>query len=205
MDEAQAATTLFPDLPINTDAARSTPAAKPTPVAVAQPTVAPVAKVEETRDAAMDRMDKAFGLGKYTPDADGRTAADRDAEAAAGAKAAEAQAVDWIDPSNPDAALASPVLTGMGLSKEQGAKLEALHQQMAAAAIDRQSTAWAAESEQVFANHNGRQELRDAQTAIAKFGSPELRAVLNKTGLGNHQALVRFAAAALRSNPFRNY
>ena len=198
-----AAATLFPDLPINNDAARAIPAAKPTPAAlapVAQP--APVAKVEETLDAANDRMDRAFGLGRYTPDAEGRTQADRDAEAAAGAKAAEAQSADWFDMSHPDAATVAPVIADLKLNQDQTAKLETLHQQMTAAAIDRQAEAWAAEAQTMFAKD--RTMLADAQSAIRTYGSAELKAVLNSTGLGSSPTVIRAFANAWRSNPM-NY
>ncbi|WP_428539225.1 hypothetical protein [Rhodopila sp.] len=199
-----AAATLFPDLPINTDAARAIPAAKPAPAApapVAQP--APVAKVDEqTLDAKADAMDRAFGLGKYAPGPDGKTAADREAEAAAGAKAAEASPADWIDHSHPDAAAVAPVIADLKLNQDQTAKLETLHQQMNAAAIDRQSAAWAAEAQTMFAKD--RTMLADAQSAIRTYGSAELKAVLNSTGLGNNATVIRAFANAWRSNPM-NY
>lgn len=205
-DQAALAANLFPDLPLDAHAARTTAvavqAAKPSPAAPVA-AVQPVAKAEETLDVAMDRMDKAFGLGKYTPGPDGKTVADREAEAAAGdAKAADAKAVEWIDMSHPDAVAVAPVIADLKLSQEQTAKLETLHQRMNEAAAQRQAAVWVEESERVFAQD--RTMLADAKLAIRTYGSAELKAVLNSSGLGNNATVIRAFANAWRSNPI-NY
>ena len=107
---------------------------------------------------------------------------------------------DFIDASHPDAAAATPIVQELGLDRDKTAKLVLLHETMSKAAIERQSTAWRTEAERLPPA-----DLSDARDAIRAFGSPELSAVLNQTGLGNHPALVRAFAKALRSNPYRNF
>ena len=126
---------------------------------------------------------------KPTADAQAKPAAD------AQAKPADAQALpDFIDQNHPDAAAATPIVKELGLGREQVGKLEALHRTITEATITRQSAAWAAEAQRLPPA-----DLHDARAAFARFGNPELTAVLNKSGLGNHPALIRAFAAALRS------
>lgn len=47
-----------------------------------------------------------------------------------------------------------------------------------------------------FGGDNLQQNLSVARKAIDTFGSPELKALLNKTGMGNHPEVVRFAFKA---------
>ena len=48
-------------------------------------------------------------------------------------------------------------------------------------------------SDKEFGGDNLEQNLSTARKAIDTFGSPELKALLNSSGLGNHPELVRFA------------
>jgi hypothetical protein len=203
IDQLQAANVLFP-AEAAAEAAKA-PAARPTPVA--QPAAAPAAApAEETYEQKVDRLDKAMGLGKYAPGPDGKTPADAEAKPTADAKPEGVPAADiaaaekMLDMQHPEASAVAPVIAELKLSHDQVAKLSALRDQLQ----EQQSAAWAAESAAAFSTPAGRQDIRDAQTAIARFGSPALRAVLNSSGLGNHPELVRFAAKALRSNSFRN-
>ncbi len=119
--------------------------------------------------------------------------------AEAAAEAAKPAALpDFIDAQHPDAAAATPIVQELGLDRAKTAKLVALHETMTTAAVERQSNAWAAEAANL-----PQADVRDAQRAVALFGNGELKAVLNKTGLGNHPAVIRAFASALRSNPFR--
>jgi len=51
---------------------------------------------------------------------------------------------------------------------------------------------------QDYGARGAHQALADAQAFISRFGSPELRDVLNMTGLGNHPQVVRVIAAKAR-------
>lgn len=170
-----AADILFPDLPSDTAPAPAAPnVTHPTAAAVQ---AAPVS--EETADARLERL---FGPDKPAAEAPSQPAA----------------VPDFIDQAHPDAAAATPIVQELGLGRDQVAKLEALHTQMTAAAVERQSATWATEAQRLPPA-----DIQDAQAAVAQFGSPELRAVLNSTGLGNHPAVIRAFAKALRSNPYR--
>ena len=185
MDQPQltAAEILFPDLPSE---AASKPAAAP--VARPQPTAAPAApaQAQATEETAEQRLERLFPQ----PAANGQ-------EKPAAAATEPPALPDFIDHTHADAPLVTPIVQELGLGREQTAKLEILHQQMTAAAIDRQSDAWATEAARLPP-----QDIRDAQSAVARFGSPELKDVLNKTGIGNHPAVIRAFAKALRSNPY---
>jgi hypothetical protein len=202
IDTLAAAAVLFPaEAAAEAAKAPAAPAARPAPVA--QPAAA---QAEETYNQKMDKLDKAMGLGKYAPGAEGKPA-DAEAKPAADAKPEAVPAADiaaaekMLDMQHPDAATVAPVIAALGLTHEQVAKLSELRDQLQ----DRQAQAWAVESAAAFSSPAGRQDIRDAQTAIARFGSPELRAVLNSSGLGNNAEVIRFAAKMLRSNSFRNY
>ena len=187
MDQPQptAAEILFPNLPS---------ASKPAPAPVVplapqpQPTTAP-AQATPPEETAEQRLERLFPQ----PTANGQ-------EKPAAAATEPPALPDFIDQAHPDAAAATPIVQELGLNRDQTGKLEALHQQMTAAAIDRQSATWASEAARLPPP-----DIRDAQSAVARFGSPELKAVLNQTGLGNNPAVIRAFAKALRSNPYRGY
>lgn len=210
IDQLQAAAVLFPLEAAAEKAASAPRVAAPTPAPAAPtPAATPApAPAEETHAAKMDKLDKAMGLGKYTPGPDGKTPADAEVDAkvaaevkqatdakpeavpAADIKAAEAM----LDMKHPDAAAVAPVIADLKLSQEQVGKLSALRDQLQ----QQQSDAWAAESERAFVGRP--HDLRDAKAAIAKYGSPELKAVLNSSGLGNHPALIKAFAQAFRGD-----
>jgi predicted short-subunit dehydrogenase-like oxidoreductase (DUF2520 family) len=64
-------------------------------------------------------------------------------------------------------------------------------------------TSWVEESRAALVQDYGRegaaQALADAREFIGRFGTPELRDVLNMTGLGNHPDVVRVAAQKARA------
>ncbi len=124
--------------------------------------------------------------------------AEPEAADAAAEAAKPAVTIDFIDQAHPDAAAATPIVQELKLDRGQTAKLVQLHEQMTTAAVERQSNAWAAEAANL-----PQADVRDAQTAMRQFASPELKAILNKTGLGNNPHLIAAFARALRSNPFR--
>jgi hypothetical protein len=185
MSELTAAQILFPVEAAAEAKAAAAPVARPAAAPVAQPAQPAAAPAEESLDARIERL---FGDPNKVADP---------AEAAKPA-ADPAALPDFIDTNNPDSSLAIPVVQELGLGREQVARLETLHNQMTAAAIERQTATWAAEAAKL-----DQSVIRDAQTAVSQFGTPELKAVLNRSGLGNHPAIIAAFARAYRSNPFR--
>ncbi len=94
------------------------------------------------------------------------------------------------------------VAADLGLTQEQAQSLVDLQAgriQAAAAeqsaALEKQQADWQADvrKDTEIGGSDMAARVGVAKTAIAKFGSPELRKVLTETGLGNHPELVRFA------------
>ena len=56
---------------------------------------------------------------------------------------------------------------------------------------DRASWSESSRTDKEFGGDKLNENLAVAQKAMNAFGTPELRAVLNKTGLGNHPELIR--------------
>jgi len=86
----------------------------------------------------------------------------------------------------------------MSLTKDQAQKLvdfRAAQHQQHMAALDRQAERWVQEarSDNEFGGNDFAKNIAIADRAIATYGTPELRALLNQYGLGNHPELVRFA------------
>jgi hypothetical protein len=98
----------------------------------------------------------------------------------------------YLDPNDPVNSVAVPVLKEMGLSRQQTEKLMGLRSAMEA----HQSQVW--NTETMAAAKADPFLIQDAKAAIARYASPQLLRMLNETGLGNHPAMVRFAAAAIR-------
>ena len=184
MDEA----TLAALYPSASPAAPPPSATAPTAPVTPQPAATAPTEAKPAEESMEQRLERLFA----SPE---QKAADAAAEAAK-----PAAMPDFIDQAHPDAAAATPIVQELGLGREQTAKLVALHEQMSAAAIDRQSNTWAAEAAKLPPA-----DVSDAQRAVALFGSGELKAVLNRTGLGNHPAVIKAFASALRSNPFRRF
>jgi hypothetical protein len=102
-----------------------------------------------------------------------------------------------------DTALAEkvdPVLRELGLSNEQANKLASTFAEYRASESQRQSDAYAqqvedwgksARDDKEFGGAAFEKNVAAAQTAIGKFGTPELKALL-ADGLGNHPELIRF-------------
>ncbi|MBN8925782.1 MAG: hypothetical protein J0H19_04080 [Rhodospirillales bacterium] len=105
---------------------------------------------------------------------------------------------DFLDMSHPEAATVAPVVAELGLRQEQVDRLIALRGELEAQATDRRSEAWAQQTRSSVPAH----ELTSAVALVRTHGTPELRAVLNETGLGNHPAIIRFLAAVQRGRSF---
>jgi hypothetical protein len=171
----------------------ATPAAPPTatPAPVAPKPQAAAAAPAEVEETAEQRIERVFA----SPE---KKAADA---AAAAAKPAEGDAAPAsFDAAHPDTGLAEPVAREIGLTHGQATKLHALHQQMSAAAIARQSDTWASEAAKLPPA-----DIADAQRAVKQFGTPQLKELLNRTGLGNNAEVIKAFARALRSNPYRGF
>lgn len=59
------------------------------------------------------------------------------------------------------------------------------------AEFEKQITDWRAETEKLF-GHDATVKFGIAAKAVERFGSPQLRTLLNESGLGNHPELVNF-------------
>lgn len=89
----------------------------------------------------------------------------------------------------------------LGISQENAQKLIDLQASMEAKRADSMQQALADQSQQwmdevkndkEFGGENYESNVAIAAKAIESFGSPELRTVLNRSGLGNHPELVKF-------------
>lgn len=94
----------------------------------------------------------------------------------------------------------TPILKELGISQEGATKLAAafmgeLGRQdgLLGELYTTQADEWAkaAKSDKEFGGANFEANAKIAQQAIARFGTPELKQVLNETGLGNHPEFVR--------------
>jgi hypothetical protein len=180
------AAVLFPNLPSG-----SAPASAPVAPAAVAPAPAPQAAApvaaEETAEARLERL---FGFHE-------KPAAPAPQAPAAPTETEIANAPTF-DAAHPDTSVVEPVIRELGITHQQATRLEALHAQMTEAASERQSATWAAEAQRLPPD-----VLADARAAVNQFGGAELKAVLNKTGLGNNSAVITAFARALRSNPYR--
>lgn len=97
---------------------------------------------------------------------------------------------------------------GLGLKSDGAQKLVDFQLGREAAMLERAQKAWDAErtawTEGLRTDKEFGGEKYDANTAVArkaieKFGTPEFKAFLDKTGLGNHPEMVRFAFRAGRA------
>lgn len=95
----------------------------------------------------------------------------------------------------------APLAKDLGLNQEQGQKLiemhtqalQSMHEQVTKAFGDTVAS-WAetAKTDKEIGGDKYTENVATAVKAIDRFGSPELRAALNETGLGNHPELIRF-------------
>jgi len=86
----------------------------------------------------------------------------------------------------------------LGLSQEQAQKLVALQAESAKSYTDttlanfqQQVETWKQESTALY-GAKSKEEFGIAAQAVNRFGSPELRAMLNETGIGNNPELVKY-------------
>lgn len=98
---------------------------------------------------------------------------------------------------------AVPVFQELGLTQEQAQKLIDIQAAEVQAAGERQVDTfnqllqdWLAESkaDKEIGGDKFEQTVKVAQNAISKFGTPELKQLLDQHGVGNHPEMIRFMA-----------
>lgn len=98
----------------------------------------------------------------------------------------------------------TPLFKELDLSQEQAQKLVdayapyakekfELHQKEAIDSFKQTLSTWKDDTKKELGD-NFDKSIKAAAKAIEKFGSPELRTILNETGVGNHKELVKFFA-----------
>jgi hypothetical protein len=103
-------------------------------------------------------------------------------------------------------AAAEPVLRELGLNNEQATKLATVIAEVRASeaeAFVQQVQEWgkATQADPEIGGRALEATLTEGRKALAKHGSPELRALLDSTGLGNHPEVVRFFARVGKTIP----
>lgn len=161
---------------------------------------------QNTGDAASDEnSDDAVAAAEGTPAvaADDATA-EGDADKGEAGESPDAYA-DFVAPEGVtlDTELvesATPVFKELGLSQEQAQKLvdiQAAHvqasQQRQADAFNQTKQDWANQSknDKEFGGDKFNESIADAQLFINEFGSPDLKKLMDDTGLGNHPEVIR--------------
>jgi hypothetical protein len=98
----------------------------------------------------------------------------------------------------------TPVLKELELPQDKAQKLVDTYSKITQAAAQKQQDDWVAqvndwgksvEKDPLLGGKNLPITVKDAQSAVARFGTNELKVALETTGLGNHPELVRFCAA----------
>jgi hypothetical protein len=96
-----------------------------------------------------------------------------------------------------------PVARELNLSNEQAQKIADLYSKQMAEQSNRQAEQWKQttanwvgdiKADKEIGGQNFETSVRHAQAALNKFGSPELKAQMDATGMGNHPELVRVFA-----------
>lgn len=104
-----------------------------------------------------------------------------------------------------EAALAEfdPIARELNLSNEQAQKLADVYSKRMAEVAQKQQESWKettakwvddVKADKEIGGQNLDTSVRHAQAALTKFGTPELRAQMDATGMGNHPELVRVFA-----------
>ena len=175
-------------------------AAAPAPAATPAPAAAAPAPAEPAKPAASPEPRKTI-LG-------GAPKSGEPAKPAAAAAAPEGAPEKYADFKLPEGVTADPKLMEafsatakeLGLSQEKAQKFVDLQAQNVKAEIDARLTAfntqietWEKETRAHF-GANADKEFANAARAVEQIGTPELRTLLNESGLGSHPELVKFFA-----------
>lgn len=162
---------------------------------------------ETPTSAAADVQSGAPAVAPVTEQAP--AAPEAQAEAPAEAPGQPAPAAEYTDFAVPDGMeMDAEVLTNFkGIAKELGipqeaaqklidlqASLETKRSAAAEQAQAEQAQQWAAQikADKELGGENYSKTVETAVKAIEQYGSPELRSLLNETGIGNHPELVKF-------------
>lgn len=192
LDFNEAAARMFPQNPTTAAPATATTnpvaPAKPAPVAQAPAAAAPA--TAQPKSAA----EVLFPTLAKPADATEAPKADAVPGDLAKPEAPEDDGAPSFNLDHPDAAAVAPVAKELGLSHAQVAKLDTLRTQLAAAELDRQSTAWAAETYRTV----DPAMIRDAQRGVQMFGSAALVDLLDRSGLGNNAEVIKAFCKAIR-------
>ena len=96
---------------------------------------------------------------------------------------------------------ALPVFKELGLTQEQAQKVTDLYAKQVQAGSQKQSDTFSqlmeswktdAKNDKEFGGDNFEENVKIAQTAIGKYGTPELKQLLEDHGVGNHPEVIRF-------------
>ena len=96
---------------------------------------------------------------------------------------------------------AAPVFEELGLTKEQAQKLVSIQAESVQAAGQKQAEAFQntmeewktqAQNDKEYGGDSFEENVKIAQSAVNKLGTPELKKLLEDTGVGNHPEVVRF-------------
>lgn len=96
-----------------------------------------------------------------------------------------------------------PIARELNLSNEQAQKLADLYSKRTTELVQKQQETWKettakwvddVKADKEIGGQNLDVSVRHAQAALTKFGTPELRAQMDATGMGNHPELVRVFA-----------
>lgn len=87
----------------------------------------------------------------------------------------------------------APTFKELGLSQEHAQTLISAYESQAIAARDKQLQSWQNElkADKEFGGEKYEQNVQAAQKAVARFLTPEDKAFLDRTGLGNFPGLVK--------------
>jgi len=92
---------------------------------------------------------------------------------------------------------AVPIFKELGLTQEQAQKLVDFQAKQQAQQLDtfnQQIKTWAdqAKTDKEFGGDKFEENVALARSAVSKFGTPELKQMLNEYGVGNHPEIIRF-------------
>jgi hypothetical protein len=179
------------------------------PATTASETALPVAAPESQSAAPVtDAPVKVDEAGKEVKPSEGDAAATKEAADKAAADAAAAKPVEYTDFKLPEGLVADPeaitelkgLSKDLGLTQEQAQRVADLGakqaQGFAAQVLQSQkdaSTRWATETttDKELGGEKLQENLAVAKKGLEAVGTPELKALLNKSGLGNHPEIIR--------------
>ena len=175
-------------------AAAAAPAAGADPAAAAAAPAAGEPKAGEPAKVDGDKKGETILGGDKTPDKETKP----EVKQGAPEKYADFTLPEGVTLNKDLLAKAQEEFKALGLSQEAAQKLVTLQAENAKASSDAtlqeyqsKVDAWKGESTKLY-GAKAAEEFAVAGQAINRFGTPELRSLLNDTGMGNHPELVKF-------------